>query len=81
MKTVGLEQVTFDSCVADAQKERVVVTRDGRPVALILGIEGLDQEDLEFASSPRFWEMIDQRRKQKTLSRVELESQLGGGAE
>jgi len=76
MKTVGLEEAAFDTCVADAQRQRVVVTRDGKPVALILGIEGMDQEDLQLASSPKFWEMIDQRRKQKTMSRAELEQQL-----
>jgi PHD/YefM family antitoxin component YafN of YafNO toxin-antitoxin module len=78
MKTAGLEEATFDACVADAQKERVVVTRDGKPVALILGIEGMDQEDLQLASSPKFWEIIDQRRRQKTIRRAELEEQLGG---
>jgi antitoxin (DNA-binding transcriptional repressor) of toxin-antitoxin stability system len=76
MKTVGLEEVTFDTCVAAAQKERVLVTRDGKPVALILGIEGMDREDLQLAGSAKFWELIDQRRKQKTISRVELEQRL-----
>jgi hypothetical protein len=73
MKTVGLEKATFDACVADAQKERVAVTRDGKPVAWILGIEAVDQQDLPLAGSPAFWEMIDRRRNQKTTSRSELE--------
>lgn len=42
----GLAQVTLDVCVKDAQRERVVITRKGKPVALTVGVEGLDKEPL-----------------------------------
>ena len=76
MKTFGLKETSLDSCVKHAQKERVLLTRDVKPVALVVGIEGLDQEQLELAGSKRFWELIQQRRGQSTLSRDELEQRL-----
>jgi len=41
MKMVGFEHATLDICIHDAQRERVVITRDGKPVALIIGVEGM----------------------------------------
>jgi antitoxin (DNA-binding transcriptional repressor) of toxin-antitoxin stability system len=76
MKTVNLEQAKLDTCVAEAQQERVVVLRDGKPVALIVGVEGMDTEQLQLGSSDRFWKLIEERRKQKTLSRAQLEERL-----
>ncbi|MBI3245934.1 MAG: hypothetical protein HYZ50_05455 [Deltaproteobacteria bacterium] len=76
MKTLGYEQTTLEACLKDAQYERVVVTRKGRPIALIVGIEGLDEEELHLGSSEKFWTLIETRRKQKTLSRAELEQKI-----
>jgi antitoxin (DNA-binding transcriptional repressor) of toxin-antitoxin stability system len=76
MKTIGLEQASLDVCVDNAQQERVVLTRNGKPVALIIGLEGLDEEQLQLGSSDKFWTLIEQRRKQKTISRAELERKL-----
>lgn len=76
MKSISLEQARLDVCVDDAQRDRVVITRNGKPIALIIGVEGLDEEQLQLGSSNRFWEFIQQRRKQKTISRAELEKRL-----
>lgn len=76
MKVVNLEHAVLDSCVEDAQSERVVLTRDGKPVAIILGLEGLDEDQLQRSSSDKFWKLIEERRAQKTLSRAELEQQF-----
>jgi antitoxin (DNA-binding transcriptional repressor) of toxin-antitoxin stability system len=76
MKLVSLEQATLDGCVSDAQHERVVVTQNGKPVALIVGVEGLDKEQLQLGSSDKFWELIGERRTQSAMSRAELEQQL-----
>jgi len=73
MKTVGLEQASLHTCVKDAQHERVVITQNGKPVALIVGVEGMDEEQLELSNSDAFWRLITERREQKTISRVELE--------
>src|SRR6266508_390608 len=73
MKVIGLKETNLDACVSDAQHERIVITRDGKPVALVVGVEGLDAEQLELGSSAKFWELITQRRQQRTFTCVELE--------
>jgi hypothetical protein len=52
--------------------------RNRKPVALIVGVEGLDREQLELGSSDRFWRLIEERRKQKTITRADLEKRLRG---
>ena len=64
--------------VSQAQQERVVIVREGRPVALIVGVEGMDPEQLELGSSATFWKLIQARRKQKGISRAKLEKKLNG---
>jgi antitoxin (DNA-binding transcriptional repressor) of toxin-antitoxin stability system len=54
------------------------VTRKGKPVALVVGVEGLDNEQLQLGSSKKFWKLIEERRRQKTFSRRELEKRLDG---
>lgn len=76
MKSVDIETTSLDACVSSAQADRVVVTRDGHPVALILGVEGLDQEQVELGSSDTFWQLISERRKQGVIDREELERRL-----
>ena len=49
MKRVALEQLPQEiaELFVFAQHERVVITRDGQPYALIVGVENKDEEDLE----------------------------------
>lgn len=76
MKVIDFKDSTLETCVNDARSERVVITRDGRPVALVVGIEGLDEEQIALGSDPDFWQLIESRRAQKTISRAELERRL-----
>ncbi|PYV84617.1 MAG: hypothetical protein DMG05_24305 [Acidobacteria bacterium] len=76
MKQIVLEKADLESCVSQAQQQRLVITRRGRPVALIVGVEGMDTEQLELGSSDKFWKLITKRRKQKTVSRSKLEQRL-----
>ena len=76
MKSVDIDEASLDRCVIDAQRERVVILRDGKPVALMIGVEGLDEEQLQLGSSDRFWTLIGERRREKTLSRAELEEKI-----
>ena len=76
MKTVDLEGHGIESWVEEAQREHVVVLRDGRPVALLIGLDG-EQDAL--GRSDRLWRLIDERRGQAALSRVELERLLDEG--
>ena len=73
MKTLGIEQATLDVCVRESQGERVLVTRGGRPVAMVLGLADLDDDQLQLGRSDKFWQLITARRKQPTVSRAELE--------
>ena len=69
MKQIGLEKAFFEICINEAQRERVILTRKGKPVALIVGLEGMNMEQLEFGSSEKFWKLITTRRIQKTITR------------
>lgn len=76
MKVIGLDKVDIDECVKDAQHERVVLTRRGKPVALLVGVAGMDLEQIALGHSDEFWQLIRERRGQKTMSRAELDKQL-----
>lgn len=54
----------------------MILTQRGKPVALIVGVAGMDLEQIALGHSDEFWQLIRERRGQKTLSRAELEKQL-----
>ncbi|MHB1422009.1 MAG: hypothetical protein ACYC3I_02195 [Gemmataceae bacterium] len=76
MKVIGIDEANIKECVKDAQHERVLLTRRGKPVALIVGVAGMDLEQIALGHSDAFWQLIRERRGQKTMSRAELEQQL-----
>jgi prevent-host-death family protein len=78
MKTVSVRdlQKRVKACVDEAQRDRMVITRRGQPAALIIGVEGLDWEDIVLGSDPKFWAMIEARRKEKTISLDEMKARL-----
>jgi len=76
MKVLDIQTTSLDACVSDAQSERIIITRDGNPVALVVGVQGLDEEQVQLGSSDEFWELIAQRRKEKTLSRAALQERI-----
>jgi antitoxin (DNA-binding transcriptional repressor) of toxin-antitoxin stability system len=76
MKVVGLQEVNLEECVRQAQAERVVLTQNGKPIALVVGVGGLDLEQIELGQSDEFWKLIRERRRQKTISRTELEKRI-----
>ena len=78
MKTVDIQDTSLDACVFDAQSDRVVVTRGGNPVALVVGIQGLDEEQIQLGASNEFWKLISNRRQEPTLDRSALEKKLEG---
>ena len=55
-------QIDLDSIVTRAQCERIVISRRGKPCAVLVGIEDDDAGDLGMASSEDFWRMIRERR-------------------
>ena len=69
-------QKNIKGCVDTAQEERVVITRRGRPAAVLVGVEGKDWEDVVLQSSTAFWKLIEERRKQPTIAFKELQARL-----
>jgi prevent-host-death family protein len=69
MKTISVRdlQQKIRQTVQAAQKDKVVITRHGQPAAIVIGVEGYDWEDVFWATSPSFWKMIQQRRKEKGI--------------
>jgi len=78
MKTVPVRdlQKKLKRCIDEAQEGRVVITRRGKPAALLLGVEGKDWETVILETDPTFWKLIQQRRKQPTISLKELKVRL-----
>jgi prevent-host-death family protein len=79
MKTIGVRalQQQIKECVDAAQTERVVITRHGKPAAVVIGAEGYDWEDLVWMTDPTFWKTIAERRAQMpTISHEALEAEL-----
>jgi antitoxin (DNA-binding transcriptional repressor) of toxin-antitoxin stability system len=79
MKQIGVEGTDLESCVRQAQQGRLVVTRKGKPVALVVGVQGLSAEQLELGTSEKFWKLIAKRREQRTMSRASLEQGIRAG--
>lgn len=78
MKETTIERFSADpnGFLQAAQQERVLVRRDGRPLALLVGLENKDLEDWALEMSPTFWGMIEQRRSRPTLPLRDLEASL-----
>jgi len=47
----------------EAQRERVLITRNGKPSAIVIGVEGRDFEDVLLMSNPKFWQLIEASRR------------------
>ncbi len=62
--------------VRSAQQERVLVTENGEPVALVVGIAHKDSEDWQLETTPEFWKMIQDRRQRPTRPLEEVEKDL-----
>ena len=80
MKVVALQDAKQElgSYIARAQRERILITRRGKPAALVIGVEGEELEDLLTMADPQFWELIEARRRQKTtISLNEVRKRLG----
>jgi prevent-host-death family protein len=68
----------LDTILNRAQKERIMISRRGKPCAVLVGIESYDGEDLELATSEEFWRMIGERRAVgKSIPLADVEKRLG----
>jgi prevent-host-death family protein len=78
MKQLTLEQLSkqLQDYVRSAQGEQILITDNGKPIALLLGLENSDPEQLNLQLSAQFWEMISDRRKRPTVPFPVVEAQL-----
>jgi prevent-host-death family protein len=78
MKAVNARdlQKKIKECVDMSQQEQVVITRRGKPAAVMVGVEGKDWEEVVLQTSATFWKLIEERRKQSTMSMKELRTRL-----
>ncbi len=71
--TVRDAKATLSGTIEDSQGQKVVITKHGKPVCILIGCEGYVIEDVLTLADPAFWEMIEQRRKSgrtRTLASV-----------
>jgi prevent-host-death family protein len=79
MKNIATKEfkANLDAVLNSAQGERVIISRRGKPCAVLVGIEDYDAEDLRLASSQDFWQMIRARRTRgKSVPLAEVEARL-----
>ena len=79
MKNVAAKELkaNLDAVLSSAQEERILISRHGKPCAVLVGIEDYDTEDLRLASSADFWQMIRSRRTSgKSIPLSEVEARL-----
>lgn len=63
--TVAEVEAQFSAFVKSSEEGPVVVTRSGKPVAVLVGVEGEDElERLLMAHSPRLRQILDASRNQ-----------------
>lgn len=79
MKTVSVRdlQKSIRRRVDQCQKERVIVTRHGRPAAILIGVEGQDWEDVLPRTDESFWKLIERRRRQRGTPLEKVKERLG----
>lgn len=80
MKTVSMDQSNLETCVEQAQRGGVLILRDGLPAAVVVGVAGMDQEQIELGLSERFWKLIAERRAEPTVSRAQLDEKISGNS-
>ena len=67
----------FPSVLKLSQKDVVIVTNRGKPVAAIEGLKGEDDlEDYLLERSPKFWAMIGRARRGKSVSLEKVRKRL-----
>lgn len=79
MKNISAKELetNLDAVLSSAQSGRIMISRGGKPCAVLVGVEDYDAEDLRLASSQDFWHMIQQRRTGgKSFPLAEVEARL-----
>jgi len=70
-------QKNIRHCLQRSQKDRVVITQHGKPAAIIVGVQGMDWENIVLDTDTSFWNLMHNRRKQSTLSLEAFKAKIG----
>ncbi len=81
MKTITVRdlQKKVRECVDAAQSDRIVITRHGKPAAVLVGVAGTDWETVVLETNAGFWRLIERRRKQPTVTMAEMRRRVRAG--
>ena len=86
IKTLREARQTLAQTVDECQKGRVLLTRNGKPVAVLIGVEGHELEDVLLTANSSFWRMLkssfEDPRPRRSLEEVRrrLRQRRGGVA-
>lgn len=78
MKTATLREVKeqLSQYVSTAQKETILITRHGKPAALVVGVERHDLEDIFYMTNRPFWNTVRRRRREKGVPWKKVKARL-----
>jgi hypothetical protein len=67
MKTVEVDALPDQvaQLLANAPDRRVLLTKGGKPYAIVSDATYLDEEDVGYLSDPAFWKLIAERRQRR----------------
>jgi prevent-host-death family protein len=67
MKIVNVREARggLAGLIDQAQKEPICLTRHGKAVVVVKGVEGIDLSSVIIENSKEFWDEIDRRRRSK----------------
>ena len=83
MKTLELTEATapLAEYARDVEREPIVLIVNGKPIAVLLAIEGVDLETMELSNNPKFLALIERSRKRHSeeggISSDEMRRRLG----
>jgi hypothetical protein len=69
MKQLPIEKLAenVNALVKTAPREKILLTRNGKPFAFVSDASKYDWEDIGYMADPEFWKMIQERRKEPTI--------------
>ena len=78
MKKTTREEFERDprKMIDECQGEEILITAKGEPVALLRGVGHKDEEDLGYERSPKFWRMIEERRRSPSVPLQDVKGEI-----
>jgi prevent-host-death family protein len=80
MKTVEVSKATLplSNYTKEAKKEPVIITKEGRPVAILMSVPNADIETVSLSNNPKFIALIERsRERQKSEGGISSEEMRG----